>query len=169
MNEADAGLEKMYALLERVGEAGLSCQEKDDTPSGDYWKLFCEAMDDDFNTARGIGILFITVRDVNRILDETNNAISATVESACEDIVRMGGVLGILSESPETYFEKKRAKGLENKSIDPAVIDEMIRERNNARKSKDWKKADTIRAELEDMNIILEDKPEGTVWRVNKA
>lgn len=169
MNEADAGLEKMYALLERVGEAGFLCQKKDDTPPGDYWKLFCEAMDDDFNTARGIGNLFIAVRDVNRILDENNSAISATVESACEDIVRMGGILGILSESPEAYFKKKRARSLENKSIDPAVIDEMIRERNGARKSKDWKKADRIRAELDDMNIMLEDKPEGTVWRVNKA
>ena len=53
----------------------------------------------------------------------------------------------------------------EKESIDPGVIDNMVRERTEARKSKDWAKADQLRKELEDMNIILEDRSDGTVWK----
>ena len=47
-----------------------------------------------------------------------------------------------------------------------ADIDKMVRERSDARKSKDWERADEIRKQLEQMNIILEDGPDGTVWKI---
>ena len=47
------------------------------------------------------------------------------------------------------------------------MIAKMVEERNVARKTKDWKKADQIRNQLAQMDVILEDRPEGTVWKIN--
>jgi len=173
MNEATAGLDKIYTLLERVeDEIGDEQQQIQDISPGEYWDRFCEAMDDDFNTARGIGVLFIAVREINRALDENKKPFSneekPRMESHQADILKIGSLLGILSESPEAYFEKKKSQIFEKQSIDPVAIDRMINDRTAARKSKDWKKSDQIRADLEKMNIILEDRPEGTVWKINK-
>ena len=172
MNEATAGLDKIYTLLERVeGEIGDARGIQDVSP-GEYWDRFCEAMDDDFNTARGIGGLFIAVREINRALDVQkkpfSNEAKTRIESGRADILNIGSLLGIFSESPEVYFEKMKSQVFEKQSIDPVAIDRMINDRDLARKSKDWKKADQIRTDLEKMNIILEDRPEGTVWKINK-
>ena len=143
-----------------------------DVEPGECWKEFCEAMDDDFNSARGIGVLFDTVRKVNRSLDQHNGRLSAELETMIQtakaDILKIGRTLGILMESPKTYFDNKRTKTLEEQSIDPLVIESMIQERNTARREKDWEKADRIRTQLQDMNIVLEDRPEGTVWKITK-
>ncbi len=74
MDEAGSWLDKIYATLERIKNTGIRIQESgvrsQESESGEYWKRFSEAMDDDFNTAKGIGVLFDAVRNINRILDE---------------------------------------------------------------------------------------------------
>jgi cysteinyl-tRNA synthetase len=170
MDEARSGLDKIYAFLERAEEKiGLISDQ--DVETGDCWQRFSEAMDDDFNSARGIGILFDTVRSTNRLLDQHQDNLSQkikkTIQSNRSDILKIGNVLGILVEPPKVYFDKKRFQGLEQKSIDPAVIDKMVKEREDARKTKDWEKADQIRKQLDDMNIIIEDRPDGTIWKIN--
>jgi cysteinyl-tRNA synthetase len=171
LDEARIGLDKIYALLERIeNEIGVKPDEAHET--GECWERFSDAMDDDFNSARGIGILFDTVRSINRLLDRKNNdgypETKKIARSHYADILRIGGILGILNEPPKVYFEKKQTRVLEQQSIDPEVIDQMIKERNMARKAKNWKKADQIRNQLADMNIILEDRSEGTVWKINE-
>jgi cysteinyl-tRNA synthetase len=170
MEEATAGLEKIYALLERLDEALQSSDNGEDDSRGPLWSSFCEAMDDDFNTARGIGLVFETVRETNRLMDDTGGnpeerdlARHALVRA---DLRRIGGVLGILTETPSQFFAQKKAELLEAKGIDEAEIERLIAERAEARKNKDWARADQIRDELSDMNILIEDRPEGTIWRV---
>jgi cysteinyl-tRNA synthetase len=140
---------------------------------GECWQRFSEAMDDDFNSARGIGILFDTVRSINRLLDQKKNDLSPEIKKTAQshyvDILRIGGILGILAEQPKIYFEKKQTRVLEQKSIDPGVIDQMIKERDEARKAKNWEKADQIRNQFADMNIIIEDRAEGTIWKINDS
>jgi cysteinyl-tRNA synthetase len=169
MDEASAGLDKIYALLERV-EENKELSEINNIEPGNYYKQFCEAMDDDFNTARGIGVLFEAVRNINRLLDENKEGLSQDaikdIISCKSDILKIGGILGIINESPKIYFDKKRSSGLEKRSIDPALIEKMIKDRTDARKAKNWEKADQIRKEFAKMNIIIEDRPEGTVWKV---
>ena len=82
------------------------------------------------------------------------------------DILRIGKTLGILMESPATYFDQKRSRALQEQSVDPAVIENLIQERNAARREKNWEKADKIRMQLQDMNVTVEDRPEGTVWKM---
>jgi len=169
MDEASAGLDKIYSLLERTNEK-IALTTVGDAAPGDCWERFCEAMDDDFNSAQGVGIVFDTVRKVNRILDQNNDGLSSELKTMIQtiqvDILRIGQTLGILMESPKTYFDKKRSKVLEEKSIDPVVIENLIQKRNAARREKDWEKADEVRIQLQDMNVTVEDRPEGTVWKI---
>lgn len=167
--EASSGLDKIYSLLDRVEKQIGNRSDNDDIPQNAFWEQFCLAMDDDFNTALGIGILFDAVRNINRLLDDNKNLskdVIKTVLSYRADICKMAGVLGIITKSPEAYFAEKKSRGLEEKSIDPEMIETMIKERNTARKVKDWSKADNIRKQLENMNIIIEDSSDGTVWKM---
>ncbi|MGB5990815.1 MAG: cysteine--tRNA ligase [Desulfobacterales bacterium] len=170
MDEARKGLDKMYALLLRVDKT-MDSESNQEIEPGDCWQQFCEAMDDDFNSAHGIGIIFDTVRKVNRMLDQYKNSgsdqIKQIIQHALVDIRRTGNILGILLEKPAVYFDKKQTQVLEQKSVDPTMIAKMVEERNAARKANNWKKADQIRAQLADMGVILEDRPEETVWKIN--
>jgi cysteinyl-tRNA synthetase len=169
MDEAGSGLDKIYTLLERL-EQKTAMNPAEDVDPGECWNRFCEAMDDDFNSARGIGILFDTIRNANRLLDNYPESVPKETEKKLQtdraDIMRIGRVLGIFTESADSYFAKKRSQGLEEQSIDSAVIDKLVQERSEARESKDWHRADEIRKQLDHMNIILEDRPEGTIWKI---
>ncbi len=163
MDESTTALDKIYALMERFEE--ISAAEN----SGALWNSFREAMDDDFNTARGIGIVFDAVRNLNRLLDE--NLVPASepeLRSAKADLLKIGDILGILQEPPKQYFEKKKSRGLEKSAVDPETIEKLIAERLAARKSKNWARADEIRDFLAGHNIVLEDRPEGTVWKIKE-
>jgi cysteinyl-tRNA synthetase len=170
MDESTTGLDKIYKVLERVEKRVGPISETEMENKGAVWKDFSEAMNDDFNTARGTGVLFGVVHEINRLLDEKAGSFSAeikkTVKSGQADILKIGRILGILSDSPQAYFDNKKSFGLRKKSIDPAEVEKMVKERFEARKTKDWDKADLIRKQLEEMNINLEDGPEGTVWKI---
>ncbi len=171
MDESSKGLDKIYALLERVEKKVGPIFLVQDVDPGICWKHFCDAMDDDFNSARSIGIIFDTVRSLNRLLDQHENNLSSevkqTLQSGLADIRRTGEILGMFLEHPTQYFDNKQTQVLEQKSIDHAVVAEMVEQREAARKSKNWEMADQIRKELVDMGISLEDRAEGPVWKIN--
>ena len=129
-------------------------------------------MDDDFNTAKGIGILFDGVRHANKMMDGEQNRLSphiaSTLETIRDDILRMGAVLGILSESPGTFFNEKRSHALTETDMNESRIEALINQRTEARKAKDWALADQVRDQLSDMGVAIEDRPEGTVWKIEK-
>ncbi|MBW1969057.1 MAG: cysteine--tRNA ligase [Deltaproteobacteria bacterium] len=171
MDESSKGLDKIYALLERVEKKVGPIFLVQDVDPGICWKHFCDAMDDDFNSARSIGIIFDTVRSLNRLLDQHENNLSSevkqTLQSGLADIRRTGEILGMFLEHPTQYFDNKQTQVLEQKSIDHAVVAEMVKQREAARKSKNWEMADQIRKELVDMGISLEDRAGGPVWKIN--
>jgi cysteinyl-tRNA synthetase len=177
-----AGLDKIYAMLERTENylgslPDMNAEDHDGiVPEKNFWELFCNAMNDDFNTAQGIGIIYDSVRSLNRLLDQTD-LISLpdqaddiknrqTIHYECLNIMKMGNILGLLAESPVTYFQQKKEKVINEESIDEAMIETLIQDRKDARKAKDFNKADEIRDRLKEMNIEIEDRPEGTVWKV---
>ena len=79
--------------------------------------------------------------------------------------VMVGQVLGIGTEDPTAYFEGKKSKTLREGTVDQALVEKLIDERTQARKEKDWSRADQIRDQLEAMNVVLEDRPGETVWK----
>ncbi len=171
MEEARIGLDKMYALLLRAG-GKTGFEPHQDIAPGEWFRQFREAMDDDFNSARGVGVIFEAVRTINRLLDrhESNltDQIKQTIASGLADVLKIGNILGILLDSPEGYFNEKQKQILEQKAVDPAMISSLVEERDAARKSKDWAKADQIRNQLAEMDVVIEDRPDGTVWKINR-
>lgn len=115
-------------------------------------KAFCDAMDDDLNTADAIAVLFDLVRDINKlVLTETPSKAAAKL--AAEKFDELSGVLGLL-------YQRKEEKSLDDQ------VQAMIEARNAARKEKNWAEADRIRDELKAMGIVLEDTPQGVKWHL---
>jgi len=170
LNEAEAGLEKAYTLLNRLDEVLGSISKTGELSPGEYFDRFCRAMDDDFNTAKGIGILFDGIRSANKMMDEAQNRLSpeiaSTLQNIRKDLLRMGTVLGILSESPEAFFKGKRSSALAETDIDESRIEALINQRAEARKAKDWDLADQVRDQLSEMGVAIEDRPDGAVWKI---
>ena len=165
MREAGIGLDKMYSLLERFQAIEIKIPESS-SKKNKYWNQFKDAMDDDFNTARGIGILFTAIREMNRLLDITSDSGAlenlSKIQNGISNIKRIGQVLGILNESPKSYAAFKQNQDNEKDSPDVKIIEQLINERIAARQAKNWDRADQIRKKLAENNIILEDSPNGT-------
>ena len=168
LRESEKALDKLYGLCQRLDQEAEITVTNLDSPAGDYWLAFCEAMDDDFNTAKGIGILFNLVKEANRLLDESKRPCPANgaLMVLTGDLIRIGNILGILQQPWQAFFETRTQIQLQDAGIDPETIDLLVTERAAARKRKDWKRADEIRARLEKAGILLEDKADGTHWKV---
>jgi cysteinyl-tRNA synthetase len=137
-------------------------------PAEPIGKAFCEAMDDDFNTAKGVGILFNLVKEANRIVDEgaSRKHTAEPLAILAADLVKMSRILGILNQPWQTFFEQRSNNRLQHMVFTAEAIDALVAERTAARNEKDWKRADEIRNQLEKEGIILEDKTDGTRWKV---
>jgi cysteinyl-tRNA synthetase len=129
-----------------------------------------QRMDDDFNTAGALGELFKTSSAVNRWIDSGGEASTrqgrALLNDFRERLRHLGAVFGLIQEDPLAWF-KKVAGGevLAGEGVEEAEIEKRIRQREEARKAKDWTCADQIRKELSHLGIILEDTPQGTRWK----
>ncbi|OQY02586.1 MAG: cysteine--tRNA ligase [Desulfobacteraceae bacterium 4572_130] len=167
MNEVISGLDKIYAFLARSYNAGADININTDLSV--EWEKFVKAMNDDFNSAKGIAVMFEAVKKGNKILDENKDNLSSNVlkdiSMLYRNIKKIGKIFGLLDQSPEDYFNAKKQAGLKKQSIDePEKIDMLIKARTKARKSKDFETADNIRKQLQDMNIILKDENDKTTW-----
>jgi cysteinyl-tRNA synthetase len=110
------------------------------------------ALEDDLNTPLAIsGLHEIVTRLHKATSDAEKNQWASTLKAS-------GAWLGLLQQDPETWF--KRNTGLEEKTI---LL--LIEDRKRARAEKDFKEADRIRDELLAKGIVLEDGPQGTMWR----
>lgn len=116
-----------------------------------FKEKFCLALDDDLNTADAIGTLFDLVRYINKFV--LTGSSKEDILAATEIFDELTGVLGIV------YNE-----GTDAADDDAAEIEALIEERTNARKEKNWAKADEIRNRLTEMGIVLEDTPQGVKW-----
>ncbi len=166
-----AGLIKLYRALERM-ETLLGPWSSDQFLSnrvkGEALPLpdeFREAMDDDLNTARAVAFLFEKLKEINKIIGTeaapTNTGISELAVRRTE-LMLCASVLGLLEERPSTFFDGIRQESI---TLDEAEVERLLAERSEARKEKDWRRADEIRGVLKAMGVVLEDGAKGTTWR----
>jgi len=111
---------------------------------------FEREMDDDFNTANAISAMFELARTANTYLNEANTN-ERVLRAFIETFDTFGQVLGVQLVVEEELLDEE--------------IDALIQERNEARRNRDFKRADEIRDQLLSMNIILEDTRQGTRWK----
>lgn len=175
LREAESSLDRYYSTILRINTFIEKDRSKEGSHNGEktfeamVLKLrerFEEAMDDDFNTALALGHIFEFIRDVNRFLDSKPSGTKANelLQKSKVLLSEVGKVLSIFGRTPEEWYNSlivKKKIGLSEKEIL-----ERIKQRQDARKRKEWEKADMIRKELEKRGIILEDKEDKTDWRV---
>jgi cysteinyl-tRNA synthetase len=145
-----------------------------------YRQRFTEAMDDDFNTAQAIAALFDLATEINRAADEGHS-----FEEAQKEMIELAGIMGLTFKAyrfsvdvHEVMVVADRAgitvqKGVEGEMEDEtqraiSYIDLLVEKRDELRLKRQWDLADKIRAELGELGIVLEDTPEGTVWRYKR-
>lgn len=157
MESSKNGLERILTSVEKLNdclvhgaEGGLTEEEKTNMASvQELVAKFEEAMDDDFNTADAISAVFELVKLSNTTASENStkeylSSLKALIEKLC-------GVLGIITEKKKEILDSE--------------IEELIAQRQQARKEKNFALADEIRGKLLDMGIVLEDTREGVKWK----
>lgn len=156
IQSAQNGFERIQTVLQNVKhrlEKTVNLGEKDDewlAIIGQYRERFIEEMDDDFNTANAVSILFELSKEANKYLQEANTTEKVLMEflQIFNEILT---VLGINMETKEALLDEE--------------IEELIQKRNEARKERNFQLADQIRDQLKEQGIILEDTPQGIRWR----
>ena len=152
LKEAGVRLERLYTALKGLDLNGVSASE-----DNEFEQRFFKVMDDDFNTAEGLAVLFELVRHLNTV--RSQDEVAALPLAAL--LVKLGGILGILQRDPEAFLKS-------GADVDETMIETMIQQRNDAKKNRDFAEADRIRDELAAQGVILQDSREGTTWRIER-
>ena len=118
---------------------------------GAYREKFFAAMDDDFNTADAVSVIFELVREINAAVNPNANPTKALAEACRTLYLELSDVLGI------PFIERKDELTPEQQ--------ELFEARKAARKAKNWAESDRIRDELKAQGIIVEDTPQGLKWK----
>jgi cysteinyl-tRNA synthetase len=155
LENAKTSLERLktsYQNLKHRKEASTNLTENDHEWMEKIQKLhdeFVKEMDDDFNTANAISVLFELSRQANYYLMEKHTS-EKVISAFMKEFEDLFSVLGLKLEVNEWLDEE---------------IEQLIEKRNQARKERNFQLADEIRDQLKNMNIILEDTPQGTRWK----
>lgn len=114
---------------------------------------FLDELEDDVNTPRALAELAALARSANTA---TDTAERGRLKAA---LLTAGGMLGLLQQDPEQWFAGESAE------LDVEAVEALVAERNEARKQREFARADGIRDQLKDMGVEIEDGPNGTRWR----
>lgn len=142
-------LDRLYGALRTLGDVRAD-------GNGDVPDAFMEALLDDLNTPKALAVLFDLAKQANTA---TDMAEKVRIKAA---LLGAGALIGLLGQDPEAWF----AGGGIAPHIDAEEIEALIAARAAARKAKDFKESDRIRDELAGRGILIEDGPQGTLWRV---
>ena len=151
MEQTKNGLERMYNGKEHLERLLEICEEKE---NGDISKLielkkeFLDCMDDDLNTADAVSKVYELIRYTNTLDENTDLKV---VKGAVKLLSDFTSVLGLLYKEEDDNLDEK--------------VEKLIEEREEARKNKDFKRADEIRDALREMNIELKDTRNGVIWK----
>ncbi len=158
LNYSEENLKQARTSLERLYTALRGTDSSAQPAGGEAFEArFREAMDDDFNTPEAYSVLFDMAREVNRLKTEDLAAANGLAAA----LRQLSGVLGLLEQEPEAFLQS----GAQADDGEVAEIEALIKQRNDARKSKEWALADQARDRLNEMGIVLEDGAAGTTWR----
>jgi cysteinyl-tRNA synthetase len=171
LKAAEVGMERLRQAT-RDGGGGGGKGVLDSEP---FRRRFVDSMDDDFNTAQAVAVLFDLAREINRAREEDYDVADAhntlvelakvlgfTLEEPTRPPLEAGPFMALLSELSQQFPQAPRH--------DPAMkveqlIQLLIETREELRKAKQWQQADMVRQRLIGLGVALEDTPKGTVWK----
>ena len=164
---AQTALQKLYSAVERCNELARDRKivasvnaDLDETK-----KRFHEAMDDDLNTALALSTLFDLAKSVNKTIDDRDESGYPSAVAGSNLLTGLAATVGLMSQDPETYSRGEVLRQLQQFGLDEAWVEKAISDRSEARRAKDYKKADEMRGMLLEKGIAILDTPQGTKWR----
>jgi cysteinyl-tRNA synthetase len=149
LDNARAALTTLYTALRDVAHTPPT--------EGEYSARFFRAMDDDFNTAEALAVLFELARELNRLKAAGSDAAAVAAE-----LKALAALLGLLQRDPEAFLKGGAPSG---DGPDEAAIDALVAARVQAKQEKNWAEADRLRDALKALGVVLEDGAGGTRWR----
>lgn len=155
IKDAQANLQRLRTTVENVNFRKNTAEDQlaDDEQNVQEIKAlearFVKEMDDDFNAANGITVVYELAKWLNQYIEKAEVS-AAVLQYGLEMLMQLLAIFGITFETVELLDEE---------------VDQLIAERNQARKDKNFARSDEIRDQLKDQGIILEDTPQGTRWR----
>ena len=158
LNYSEEQLDNARSALQRLYAALLDTKLTALPQDNDYQKRFEAALDDDFNTANAVAVLFDLVREINRSKREQQER-----QHELASLLRhLGGLRGLLQADAEEFLKSRAGQSA---GLSDTAIEDLISARLQARADKDWASADRIRDELSEAGIVIEDGNDGTRWR----
>jgi len=145
LDDARQGLTRLYLTIRDITKSANSVIDWNNS----YAKKFKAALDDDFNSAEALSVLFDLSNEINKKNSDTLKVL----------LINLANILGLLYQNPENFLQGK--DGL----ISDSDINTMIKKRNVAKQNRNYNEADAIREQLLSQGIILEDTEKGTIWR----
>ncbi|VFP82000.1 cysteine--tRNA ligase [Candidatus Erwinia haradaeae] len=152
LNQARFSLQRLYIALRHTDTSSYLEQDIE------FETKFHQLMNDDFNTPGAYSVLFNLAREIN--YNKIKNPIKAN--NLATRLRILGNIIGLLEQKPEHFLKKSNTVFSNNTLL---KVEELLQIRVEARKKKDWNKADTARKSLSQLGILLEDGIEGTEWR----
>ena len=161
LQEAGKALERLQNAYDSMLSARISATGSDDAKdmADKYWRLFGDRMDDDFSTREAIAVMFDLAREANRLSAEAKLSRKGG-ENVLAVFVRFNEILDVLS-SPAAAAKP----GAQLKTQEEKQIDDLVRQRETARRRKDFAEADRIRKSLSELGVEVQDTKEGPVWK----
>jgi cysteinyl-tRNA synthetase len=186
LKAAESGMERLRQAARDGGKADGSALDAEP-----YKSRFTGSMDDDFNTAQALAVLFELAREINRGREENSDVTSAqdilmelaqvlgfTLEEPKKPPLETGPLMGLLSQLGVEFSKAPRneavtkiesllagaTRGTETPDAEK-LIQLLIKAREELRQAKQWQLADTVRQRLTGLGISLEDTPQGTIWK----
>jgi len=151
LDSAGAALSRLYTALRDIEITEMADDSKE------YVQRFEAAMNEDFNTAEAMPVLFDLANQINKL--KKSDAVKAS--ALATTLKYLGGILGLLQDDPESYLKS----GGSSEAASDDEINGLIQQRIQAKTDKDWAEADRIRDVLKAQGIELEDKGGETSWR----
>ncbi len=135
-----------------------------------FQQRFVAALADDLNTAVALGEVFNLLSEVNRFLPAAREATSAEAQLATEVLKVIkdlpGALLGVGGADPESFIQGERERKLARRGLSRREVEERLQAREEARKARDFARADALREELLRLGVEVRDTPWGPFWMV---
>jgi cysteinyl-tRNA synthetase len=160
INYSDENVQQARAALERLYTALRGVRPEESVAEGEIEERFRAAMNDDFNTPEAFAVLQSVARELNTA---KSSGREGEARALATRLIRLGGVLGLLQQNPESWF--KQGAGISGAAPSDTQIEELIAARLAARTARNWTESDRIRDQLAAAGVLLEDGPKGTTWR----
>jgi cysteinyl-tRNA synthetase len=168
IEDSNTSLYRLYYALDRALKVEKSSEvaPKVFDEAAEIEKKFYEAMDDDFNTALALSYMFELSKTLNKLIDQNDESAKPFIVHAKNIFTALADVLGILKSDSDTFDSQEKVRHLTRVGLDVSYVEGLMKERVEARKNKDYKRADDIREMLSGQGILLQDSPKGTEWRI---